>query len=184
MWQHVKLSDASLGTRPRYSLVVVENVKKPKKQTSDLTPPPLFFFFLCSHTYKNTNIRFSLPAYLYLNFNLSLPCPLSLFLFSLSLSLSLSLSPSLCFSLFIICSSTYAPLLSYVYMPLLFAFCSALHSYSTLRLSTARVLNALNTIYYICFQLSSVFTSLLLSFSKLSRSISSSHARQMSYTCL
>ena len=29
MWQHVKLSDANLGTCPRYSLVVDEDVKKP-----------------------------------------------------------------------------------------------------------------------------------------------------------
>ena len=28
MWQHVKLSDVSLGTRPRYSLVVDEDVEK------------------------------------------------------------------------------------------------------------------------------------------------------------
>ena len=32
MWQHVKLSDVSLGTRPRYSLVANEDVKKPIKQ--------------------------------------------------------------------------------------------------------------------------------------------------------
>ena len=32
MWQHVKLSDVSLGTCPRYSLVVDENVEKPNKQ--------------------------------------------------------------------------------------------------------------------------------------------------------
>ena len=35
MWQHVKLSDVSLGTLPRYSLVVDEDVKKPNKQTSN-----------------------------------------------------------------------------------------------------------------------------------------------------
>ena len=29
VWQHVKLSDVSLGTRPQYSLVVDEDVKKP-----------------------------------------------------------------------------------------------------------------------------------------------------------
>ena len=34
MWQHVKLSDVSLGTRPRYGLVVDEDVKKPNKQTN------------------------------------------------------------------------------------------------------------------------------------------------------
>ena len=33
MWQHVKLSDVSLGYSPRYSLVVDEDVKKPNKQT-------------------------------------------------------------------------------------------------------------------------------------------------------
>ena len=32
VWQHVKLSDVSLGTRPRYSLVVDEDVKKPTNQ--------------------------------------------------------------------------------------------------------------------------------------------------------
>ena len=33
VWQHVKkLSDVSLGTRPRYSLVADEDVKKPTKQ--------------------------------------------------------------------------------------------------------------------------------------------------------
>ena len=34
MWQHVKLSDVSLGICPRYSLVVDENVKKPTNQTN------------------------------------------------------------------------------------------------------------------------------------------------------
>ena len=29
VWQHVKLSDVSLGTLPRYSLVVDEDIKKP-----------------------------------------------------------------------------------------------------------------------------------------------------------
>ena len=33
MWQHLKLSAVGLGTRPRYSLVVEEAVKKPNKQT-------------------------------------------------------------------------------------------------------------------------------------------------------
>ena len=33
VWQHVKLSDVSLGTHPPYSLVVDEDVKKPSKQT-------------------------------------------------------------------------------------------------------------------------------------------------------
>ena len=31
VWQHVKLSDVSLRTRPRYSLVVEEDVKKQNK---------------------------------------------------------------------------------------------------------------------------------------------------------
>ena len=34
VWQHVKLSDVSLGTRPRYSLVFDEDVKKPTNQTN------------------------------------------------------------------------------------------------------------------------------------------------------
>ena len=34
VWQHVKLSDVSLGTRLRYSLVVDEDVKKPNKPTN------------------------------------------------------------------------------------------------------------------------------------------------------
>ena len=32
VWQHVKSSDVSLGTRPRCSLVVNEEVKKPNQQ--------------------------------------------------------------------------------------------------------------------------------------------------------
>ena len=32
--QHVKLSDVSLGTLPRYGLVVDEDVKKPNKKTN------------------------------------------------------------------------------------------------------------------------------------------------------
>ena len=32
VWQHVKLSDASLGIHPRYSLVVDEDVRKPTKE--------------------------------------------------------------------------------------------------------------------------------------------------------
>ena len=32
-WQHIKLSDVSLATRSRYSLVVDKDVKKPNKQT-------------------------------------------------------------------------------------------------------------------------------------------------------
>ena len=35
VWQHVKLSDVSLGTRPRYSLVVDDDVKKPTNQTNN-----------------------------------------------------------------------------------------------------------------------------------------------------
>ena len=34
VWQLVKLSDVNLGTRPRYSAVVDENVKKPNKQSA------------------------------------------------------------------------------------------------------------------------------------------------------
>ena len=33
VWQHIKLSDISLGAGPRYSIVVAEDVKKPYKQT-------------------------------------------------------------------------------------------------------------------------------------------------------
>ena len=33
VWQHVNLPDVSLGTRPRYSLVADEDVKKPTNQT-------------------------------------------------------------------------------------------------------------------------------------------------------
>ena len=33
-WQHVKLSDVSLGTRPQYNLVVYEDAKKPTNQTN------------------------------------------------------------------------------------------------------------------------------------------------------
>ena len=43
MWQHVKLSDISLRTLPRYNPVVDEDVKKPHKQTNKQalrTPPP------------------------------------------------------------------------------------------------------------------------------------------------
>ena len=38
MWQHVKLSEISLGTRPRYSLVDAEDVKKPIKQAAKPLP--------------------------------------------------------------------------------------------------------------------------------------------------
>ena len=34
MWQHLKLSDVSRETRPRYNLVVDEDVKKPNRQTN------------------------------------------------------------------------------------------------------------------------------------------------------
>ena len=34
VWQHVKLSDALSWARPRYSLVVDEDVKKPTNQTN------------------------------------------------------------------------------------------------------------------------------------------------------
>ena len=37
MWQHLKLPDVSLAARPRYSLVVDEDVKKPTNQTNKLT---------------------------------------------------------------------------------------------------------------------------------------------------
>ena len=33
VWQHVKLSDVSLGTRPQYSLVADEDDKKPNNET-------------------------------------------------------------------------------------------------------------------------------------------------------
>ena len=35
VWQHVKLSDVSLGNLPQHSLVAEEDVKKPNKQTND-----------------------------------------------------------------------------------------------------------------------------------------------------
>ena len=34
VWQHIKLSDFSLGTRPRDSLVVDEDIKKPNQPTN------------------------------------------------------------------------------------------------------------------------------------------------------
>ena len=40
MWQHVKLSDVSLGKRPRYSLVSDEDVKK-SNQTNNYGIPLL-----------------------------------------------------------------------------------------------------------------------------------------------
>ena len=42
VWQHVKLSDVSLGTRPSHSLVVDEGVKKPIKQRNKQTNYPLW----------------------------------------------------------------------------------------------------------------------------------------------
>ena len=39
MWQHVKLSDVSLGACLRYSLVVDEDVKKPNKPNQTHYPP-------------------------------------------------------------------------------------------------------------------------------------------------
>ena len=36
VWQYVKFPDVSLGTRPRYSQVVDEDVKKPTKQTNNV----------------------------------------------------------------------------------------------------------------------------------------------------
>ena len=36
VWQHIKLSDVSLRTRPRYSLVVDEDVKKANIQITHL----------------------------------------------------------------------------------------------------------------------------------------------------
>ena len=69
VWHHVTLSDVSLGTRPRYSLVVDKDVKKP----------------------KNLSLSLSL--------SLSSLLSLSLSLSSLSLSLSLSLTHTHTFSL-------------------------------------------------------------------------------------
>ena len=46
VWQHVKWSDVSLGTRPRYCLVVDEDVKKPTNQTDKQKP-----FSKCCVTY-------------------------------------------------------------------------------------------------------------------------------------
>ena len=39
VWQHLKLSEVSLGASPRYGLVVDEGVKKPTKQTNKPTQP-------------------------------------------------------------------------------------------------------------------------------------------------
>ena len=49
VWQHLKLSDVSLGARWRYSLVVEEDFKKPTKQTK--TKPMCFQNSFCdSHS--------------------------------------------------------------------------------------------------------------------------------------
>ena len=45
VWQYVKLSGISLGTRPRYKLVVDEDVKKPKKKKTRLLPFLYFSLF-------------------------------------------------------------------------------------------------------------------------------------------
>ena len=39
MWQHVKLSDVSLGTRSRNSLVADQDVKKPTNQANIIPKP-------------------------------------------------------------------------------------------------------------------------------------------------
>ena len=46
VWQHVKLSDVSLRTRPRYSVVADEDVKKPNKQIGLGYQPDIWFFSL------------------------------------------------------------------------------------------------------------------------------------------
>ena len=43
VWQHVKLSDFSLGTRPVYNLVVDGDVKKPNKHTVRIWKLPNHF---------------------------------------------------------------------------------------------------------------------------------------------
>ena len=40
VWQYVKLSDVSLETRPRYSLFVDEDVKKPTNQSTNKINQP------------------------------------------------------------------------------------------------------------------------------------------------
>ena len=52
VWQHVKLSDVSLKARPRYSLVVDEDVKKPNKpnQTSTKSMHYLAHVYSCRRT--------------------------------------------------------------------------------------------------------------------------------------
>ena len=39
VWQHVKLSEVSLGTRPQNSLVIDEDVKKPTNQLNKSEDP-------------------------------------------------------------------------------------------------------------------------------------------------
>ena len=39
VWQHIKWQTLCLGARPRYSLVVDEDVKKPNKQTNKYISP-------------------------------------------------------------------------------------------------------------------------------------------------
>ena len=55
VWQHVKLSDVSLGTRPRYSLVVDEDIKKPTNQTNKIAG--LKYFSMYSKVFYSNIIR-------------------------------------------------------------------------------------------------------------------------------
>ena len=46
MWQHLKLSEVSLGTLPQYSLVVDGDIEKSNKQTNrTFYPSPLQIWF-------------------------------------------------------------------------------------------------------------------------------------------
>ena len=45
VWQHIKLSDVSLGTPPRYSLVADEDGKNPNKQQKSAIVKALFIFY-------------------------------------------------------------------------------------------------------------------------------------------
>ena len=64
MWQHVKLSDVSLVTRLRYSLVIDEDVKKQNKETHDflilifLLSLGFFVFFCFGILLKHCNCLF------------------------------------------------------------------------------------------------------------------------------
>ena len=49
MWQHVKLSDVSLDTRPRYSLIIDEDFKKTNQPNKQTNKPSLYNSF-----FKNT----------------------------------------------------------------------------------------------------------------------------------